>query len=1257
MGARRLSALVVVAVLALASPARAQKVAVTDFYGEADVRDEAGAVTLLVRSMLGGDRVKVVPRAELEAAFARAQVQYAGPVRRLTIDQLRDLLVSTGASAVVTGEVLRSGPGLRATALVLRSGSAIHVLTASAGDGNVAALADGLAQALAADLSSSAGPRPSTSLGRLRGFVEADGALRASEPARALEALRTADPQASGRAAAAREVPAALVADGKQPLAARIDAALLATAPDRALELAAGAQKAARGDPAAALGTARAHLSRMNVQAAQAALAPLEKSTDPAVLAARAEMAHYAEDRALRDLLLATLLTRAPAAALPVVDQVAPGGLPPELEQKALAAAEAQPPSWLRSAIGARAAAGKIDPARALALVRVSDLDEGDLALVRAALAEPATAALPEAMRLKAELALFDADYKAARVAVNGWLAASPDDPRAHLQLGRLLIGDGKPADGAAELGRAAQGGIASARREQAMALFAAGDLARAQAILAELDDEASVLALVAGALARLEEGDVAGARGDLERALTLSAANPDLLRALLKLEKQRGGIALSPDIKLLADKLASAPAAARTTARATELPKSTGKKRGSGPDAELDGALDSLLRETPLPSGAHRILVARLPGADLPFWHWYRLDADRIDPAIHRVLEHAGLAASDGDPPGEPLEASRLEKMTAQAKADAALFYRVRAAGGPDVEIELSLFIPGTPALASASQKVNGRATGLVGWNRLFLFAIAALLAGLAGWIALTVRRGTGAVHVSFKSPPGASDELFAIKLTRSEKRPPFDLAAFRRRMARDGHKVRRRQATMVSGTTIFPRVPAGRWYAHLIGTYAIAAETRELDEKQTVAAHVNRKAATHINFDLGSSKAELVVRVYNPGGAASGILVSVDAHNRARTDAAGEARIQVEPGRSYTLTVEAEDFSLSQPVSVMEPSVQRVAVHLDRERRRAEVLGDMSLPQDTGELVIERSETEKMRELKRPSAGGSRPTASSGRTGMLLSAASLSVGDTIGKYELTGELGRGAMGLVYRARDTKLEREVALKVISDEPRSHPVAMQLFLDEAKALAQLNHPNIVGVYDQNEEMGVTYMVMELVEGQTLEQILAQRGRLSVSEALEIIDQLCAGLAYAHERKVIHRDIKPANIFVTEDRTVKLGDFGLARVMREIAIRRTEIRGTPLYMAPEQVTGTDIDRRADLYAVGCTLFEMLTGAPPFTDGDIMFQQLHAAPPRPSSRVGGLPPALDALVLSCLEKDRRARIDSATLIRERLKTVRP
>ncbi len=1254
MGARRvgrLAVLVAAAAVAVVPEARAQKVAVVDFYGEADVRDEAGAVTILVRSTIGGDRLQVVPRAELEAAFARAQVQRAGTVRRLSLDQLRDLLVSTGASAVVTGEVLRSGAELRATALVLRSGSAIHVVTANAGDGNVAALADGLSRALAADLKTAARPRPNTSLGRLRGFVAADAALRAGEPARAIEALRAADPQASGRAAAAREPAAALLADAAQPLAARVDAALFATEPDRALELAAAALKANRSDPVAALGAARAHLSRMNVQAAAPALAPLESSSDPAVLAARAEMAHYAEDAALRDQLLDRLLAAAPAAALPVVDQVAPGGLPPALEARALTAAEGLPPSWLRSAIGVRAAAGTIEPARALALVRVSDLDEGDLALVRAAVGG-APGALPDGVRLRAELALFDADYKAARAAVDQWLAAAPDDARAHLEHGRLLVQEGKPADGAAALALAVQGGIAAARREQAMALFAAGDLAGARAILARLDDEASVLALVTGALAQLEAGDVAGARADLERALSLSVANPDLLRALTRLERERGGTPLSSDLELLADRLAR-PAAAAPAAAATEIPATVARKPAGGADGALEGVFDAMLRRLPLPAGARRLVVVRLPGRGLPFYHWYRLDADRIDEALHRVLERSGLSLGDaaaGEGEGE-LAADRLERIARDGKADAVIVYRI-VPDGRSVEVELSLFIPGTPALAHVTQSFDGRATGVVGWNRLFLLAVGLLLGAALARLVVVLRRGAGALHVSFKAPPGASDEVFAIQLTRSPKRPKVDLADFRTEMARAGHKVGRRRATMVSGTTSFPRIPAGRWYAHLLGAYAIAGETRLLDEKQTVAAQVNRKAATSISFDLGGSKAELLVRIYNPGGAASGILVAVDQHTRGRTDAAGEVRLEVDPG-DHTITVEGADVSMSQSVSVTAASVQRVAFHLDRERRRAEVLGDMSIPTDTGELVIERNENEKVsRAARRPQS-----SQGSGPPGILLSAGNLAVGDTIGKYHLVAELGRGAMGLVYRARDTKLEREVALKIISDELRSHPVAMQLFLDEAKALAQLNHPNIVGVYDQSEEMGVTYMVMELVEGHTLEEILAQRGRLPVSEALEIIDQLCAGLAYAHERKVIHRDIKPANIFVTEDRTVKLGDFGLARVMREIAIRRTEIRGTPLYMAPEQVTGTDIDRRADLYAVGCTLFEMLTGAPPFTDGDIMFQQLHAAPPRPSSKVGGLPPALDALVLSCLEKDRRARIDSATLIRERLKAVRP
>ncbi|HEY8141732.1 MAG TPA: hypothetical protein VIG06_03640, partial [Kofleriaceae bacterium] len=777
MGARRvgrIAAIVALAAVAATPEARAQKVAVVDFYGEADVRDEAGAVTLLIRSTLGGDRLQVVTRADLETAFARAQVQRAGTVRRLSLEQLRDLLVSTGASAVITGEVLRSGAELRGTALVLRSGSAIHVVTASAGDGNVAALADALSQALAADLKTAARPRPNTSLGRLRGFVAADASLRAGEPARALEEMRAADPQASGRAAAAREVPAALLADAAQPLAARVDAALFATEPDRALELAAAALKASRTDPIAALGVARAHLSRMNVQAAAAVLTPLEGSSDPAMLAARAEMAHYAEDRALRDQLLDRLLAAAPSAALSVVDLVAPGGLPPALEAKVLAAAETLPPSWLRSAIATRAAAGKIEVARALALVRVSDLDEGDLTLLRAAVG--AAGASPDAIRLRAELALFDADYKAARAAVSEWLAAAPDDARALLQHGRLLVQDGKPADGAAAIGRAVQAGMTSARREQAMALFMAGDRAAAQAILARLDDEASVLALVAGALERLEAGDVAGARTELERALSLSAANPDLLRALTQLERERGGMPLSSDIKLLADRLAK-PVTAPPPSTATELPATAARTPAAGPEGTLDAVFESMLRGLPLPAGARRVVVVPLAGDPLPFYHWYRLDPDPVDASVHRVLERAGLSTTDAaSADDDALAADHLEQIARDGKADAVILYRVSASGSL-VDAKLSLFIPGTPSLAHVTQTFDGRATEVIGWNRLFLFAVGLLLAGALAWLVLILRRGTGAIHVSFKAPPGASDEAFAIQLSRSEKRPKVDL------------------------------------------------------------------------------------------------------------------------------------------------------------------------------------------------------------------------------------------------------------------------------------------------------------------------------------------------------------------------------------------------------------------------------------------------------------------------------------------------
>ncbi|MBK9069954.1 MAG: serine/threonine protein kinase [Myxococcales bacterium] len=274
---------------------------------------------------------------------------------------------------------------------------------------------------------------------------------------------------------------------------------------------------------------------------------------------------------------------------------------------------------------------------------------------------------------------------------------------------------------------------------------------------------------------------------------------------------------------------------------------------------------------------------------------------------------------------------------------------------------------------------------------------------------------------------------------------------------------------------------------------------------------------------------------------------------------------------------------------------------------------------------------------------AGGG---ATSGGGGLSLPGLETQTTLLLGRYQIINELGRGAMGLVFHAWDTNLERAVAIKILSPELREHPQAMAFFVQEAKSLAQLNHSNIVSVYDQTSQGAQTLLIMEFVDGTTLEGILKQVKPLPPERALAIIEQLCNGLAYAHSKRIIHRDIKPANIFVSREGVVKLGDFGLARVVNELAIRKTEVRGTPLYMAPEQVLGTDIDHRADLYAVGCTLFELLTGQPPFIEGAVMYHHVHTPPPAPSSLVPELTPELDALVLSCLAKDVNERVGSAT-----------
>jgi tetratricopeptide (TPR) repeat protein len=247
--------------------------------------------------------------------------------------------------------------------------------------------------------------------------------------------------------------------------------------------------------------------------------------------------------------------------------------------------------------------------------------------------------------------------------------------------------------------------------------------------------------------------------------------------------------------------------------------------------------------------------------------------------------------------------------------------------------------------------------------------------------------------------------------------------------------------------------------------------------------------------------------------------------------------------------------------------------------------------------------------------------------------------------RYEILEELGRGAMGVVFKARDKHLGRVVALKRLTESLRGHPTAVAFFEREARAAAALNHPNIVTVYDAGNEAGQYFITMELLQGTTLDTILRARGAMAAPVAAAIAMQVCAGLHYAHSNRVIHRDVKTANLFYTRERIVKIMDFGLAKVVEEARKGATVIGGTPFYMAPEQAAGEEVDHRADLYALGVTLFELLTKTVPFRAGDVTFHHRNTPAPDPRERVAGIPAPMAELVLRLMAKRPEDRPQSA------------
>ena len=256
-------------------------------------------------------------------------------------------------------------------------------------------------------------------------------------------------------------------------------------------------------------------------------------------------------------------------------------------------------------------------------------------------------------------------------------------------------------------------------------------------------------------------------------------------------------------------------------------------------------------------------------------------------------------------------------------------------------------------------------------------------------------------------------------------------------------------------------------------------------------------------------------------------------------------------------------------------------------------------------------------------------------------------------GRYRITGTLGRGGMGIVYKANDTVLDRTVALKVLPETLKENPQALKNFLREAKSAAQLNHPGIVTVYDAGEQDGVFYIAMEYVDGNTLKEIVKRKGKISAPGIVHVLAQMCEALAFAHEKKIVHRDIKTANTMWTSDRKAKIMDFGLAKAIEEVRNHTTVVSGTPYYMSPEQTLGKNVDHRTDIYSLGVTTFELATGTLPFREGNLPYHHVHTPPPDPSGLVPDLPPVLVGIINRCLEKDPANRFQSAREILAELK----
>ena len=268
------------------------------------------------------------------------------------------------------------------------------------------------------------------------------------------------------------------------------------------------------------------------------------------------------------------------------------------------------------------------------------------------------------------------------------------------------------------------------------------------------------------------------------------------------------------------------------------------------------------------------------------------------------------------------------------------------------------------------------------------------------------------------------------------------------------------------------------------------------------------------------------------------------------------------------------------------------------------------------------------------------------------------------VGRFEIVSLIGRGSMGVVYKGFDPVIGRAVAIKTMQSEGISGPDLEEFrrrFQVEAQAAGGLTHPNIVTIYDfgYDEPTGVLYMAMEYLEGKSLQKLVDEEGVLPVGNVIPMVEQICSGLDYAHQRKIVHRDIKPANIMVLDSGLVKLMDFGIAKVASSGLTQAGQILGTPHYMSPEQVKGRQVDGRSDIFSLGVILYEMVTGEKPFGGQNIttvIYKIINENPTPPRELDASIHPGLNYVVSKALAKQLEERYQSCGELAEDLKNYR-